>query len=245
MRAKIVLSVFFTVMVLAIQAQEYYIVTDEDGYTNIREKPTTNAKIIDKASKYELIFSANYFCGDDDFDFGKAPPNWIPVKKDYGAPVGYVYKTNICSLDSMPTLQNKYKNPKDIDTIICSNNTIEVCLIQKPFDFEAHKIEYLEIPWDDNKRLHIDGELPNGIIEKVTVDDREIKELVVSNNGMQYTLPIHHIKNYFNINGMNVSIGSEGELYISIGCGDGGEAYHIMLSVVNGKILFAKETNAC
>ncbi|MDR2918662.1 MAG: hypothetical protein LBV72_04770 [Tannerella sp.] len=249
MRTKILLSVFFTVMILAVQAQEYYIVTDQDGYTNIREKPTTNAKIIDKASKYELIFDADYFCGDEDFDFEKMSPNWIPVKKDYVAPVGYVYKKNICSLDSMPMLR-KHINRGESDTIICANDTLQVRLILKPFDFDAHKIEYLEVTWDDDKRLHIDGEIPKCLLvseftRETTVKHREIKELTVNNNGAQYTLPIRRIKSYFNVDGMTVFIGSEGELYISIGCGDGGEAYHIMLSVVNGKILFAKESDAC
>jgi len=42
----------------------YYIITDKDGYTNIREKPTTNSKIIDKVVKYEIFFENDYFCDD-------------------------------------------------------------------------------------------------------------------------------------------------------------------------------------
>lgn len=247
MKTKTILFVVFTVIAMATKAQDLYTVIDKDGYTNIREKPTTNSRIIDTAVKYELLFGANYFCGED-IDFSNVPPNWIPVMKNYGTPIGYVYHDNILPFDDMLFIQSK-QNPEDSDTLICSNDTLSVLLILKPFDLDQHTIEYVD-DFRGRNIPYIDGEFPKCMgkseyTKENCLDDREIKELMINIREKRYTLPIDVIKGYFNPCCLSVYFGTEGELYISISCGDGGDSYSIMLSVVNGKIVYSTPTEAC
>ena len=227
----------------------YYIITDKDGYTNLREKPTTNSKVIDKAVKYELLFEGNYFCDDlADLDYRQIPQNWIPVRKDADSPVGYVFMKNIQSFNDMNSLQSEFREVGGPDAIICSNGVLTVSLILKPFDIEKHKVERV----NNNGVVYttIDGEYPKGMskseyTKEACVDDREIKELIVNIPGRKYTLPVDAITNYFNPKWMTVYVGPEKELYIYIHCGTDGEPYSIMLSVVDGEIIFAKQTTSC
>ena len=248
MKIKTIAFVIFTVIAMAMQAQSLYTVIDKDGYTNIREKPTTNSRIIDTAVKYELLFSANYFCGED-IDFSNVPPNWIPVMKNYGTPIGYVYRDNILSFDDMSFIQSKHRNPQESDTLICSNDTLTTLLVLKPFDFDQHTIEYID-DFRGRSIPYIDGEYPKCMAKSEytkenCLDDREIKELIINIREKRYALPIDVIKGYFNPGGLTVYFGTEGELYISISCGDGGDSYSIMLSVVSGKIMYSTPTEAC
>ena len=74
---------------------------------------------------------------------------------------------------------------------------------------------------------------------------REIKELIINTPKKKYSLPVDVFKGYFNPGLMTVFIGPENELYISIQFGTDGEAYLVMLSVVDGKIIYFKNTDAC
>ena len=76
-----------------------------------------------------------------------------------------------------------------------------------------------------------------------------VESLTIIQNGKNKSLPIdNHIKNfpsYMWIPYMDVLIGPNGELYINIGSGDGGEVYSICLSVVDGVIRSAKSNERC
>ena len=232
-------------------SRQYYVITDKDGYTNIREKPTTNSKIIGKVVKYEVFFESDYFCGweaDGDIDLNTIPPNWAPVRKGAEHPVGYVYKANVMSFRDMESLQSNFREFGGPDTITSSTGKLEVSLILKPFDFENHKFELV------NKNgivyTSIDGEYPKGmLIYEFTKEScavvREIKELIINTPEKKYSLPVDVFKSYFNPTWMTVFTGPENELYISIQFGMDGEAYLVMLSVVNGEIIYFKETDDC
>ena len=231
------------ISVLSVSAQLYTTI-DKDGYTNIREKPTSNSKIADKVLRYEIFFSADYFC-EDEFDYSNLPPNWTAVKKSWGEPVGYIYTKNLRLIDSMPIL---YQSEKSwyADTVACANDTLSVLLILKPFDVDAHKIEY--VTGQDYEYIQtIDGQNPKGLYRRFgdsEAEDREIEKFILRINNKEYSLPIDNISCYYNPR-MAVFLGGEGDLYICVSAGDGGESYSITLSIVNGEIIHAKPSEAC
>ena len=228
---------------------QFYIIIDKDGYTNIREKPTTNSKIIDKVVKYEVLFEGDYFCDDlVDIDHEKIPQNWVPVRKDFRTPVGYVFKENVMSFRDMNYLPNGFWQVGGTDTIRCSNGALSVSLIVEPFDFEKHKFELVNM--NDVEYTAIDGEYPRGILgyeytKEALVDEREIKELIINTPEKKYSIPVNACKNYYTPRLMSVFVGPENELYISILFGMDGESFSMMLSVVNGEIVYAKDTDGC
>ena len=229
-------------------SNQFYIITDKDGYTNIREKPTTNSKIIDKVVKNEVFFENDYFCDDySDVDPNTVPPNWMPVKKDSSTPVGYVYKEYIMSFRDM-NYMSELRDTGESDTITCSNGALTVSLILKPFVYEKHK--FAIVSKNNIVYTSIDGEYPKGMhrleyTKEALVDDREIKALIINTPEKKYSLPIGVFKNFYNPNWMTVFVGPENELYISILCGNDGESFSLMLSVVNGKIIYVKDTSHC
>ena len=150
----------------------------------------------------------------------------------------------------MNLIESKYRNSEYPDTILCCNDTLKVYLILKPFDFDSHKIEYVNNPELNSLVINKDGEYPKGMMKleysrETCRGDREIKELVINIHKKRYTLPINVIKGYFNPHHMSVIMGSEGDMYIEIASGNDGEAYSIMLSVVNEKIVSSKPTEVC
>ncbi len=216
------------------QGEDYYsyIIDDTDGYLNIREKPTANSRIVGRIEKYELFFDARYFCFNDTLQFKHYPPNWIPVCKDMGPMVGYVYKPNALPLEMLPVLVGE----KDGNRLVCGNDKFRIILSLSDFDPKGHKIEDYHT---------VDGVFKKGFYgDKDGYSNKEISSLTLYQDGKKKSLPIDHIKDYFNP-GMAVYIGPAGELYIQISCGDGGEVYMICLSVVNGVIRYAKANEAC
>jgi len=134
---------------------------------------------------------------------------------------------------------------KNENKIVCSNDTLQVVLSLKPFDINAHKVTFDDR--DDSSLViwSVDGQYPCGML--VFDPDNlvmEIESLSIFQNGQKKSLSIDDIKHYFNPR-MSVHIGLNGELYIEIKCGDGGEYHSICLSVVSGVIRYAKSTESC
>ena len=245
------LLLFFTL--INVQSEDYYsyIINDPDGYLNIREKPTASSQIVDRIEQYEIFFDVRYFCGgDDEMPNNYYLSNWIPVCKEWGPLIGYVYKPNAIPIDSLPMLSWK-ENGRQIvngNQIVCDNDTLQIVLTLKPFDISTHKITLYDNGGDPPYIIEVDGQqYPYGLIYRNPNDAKdnwEIASLTIFQNGQKKSLSIDNIKKYFNPN-MLVYIGLNGDLYIHIWCGDGGEAYSICLSVVNGVICYAKSDERC
>lgn len=229
---------FLSFLLITFYVKAQYIITDKDGYLNIREKPTAKSAIIDKILKYELFEHAAHFCINDLEDFTNIPSGWIPVCKELGSPIGYVYTRNILSLEKLPLLRPVYNKTN----IVCTYDSLSIELMLKPFAADEHIIEYDEL---GNTLVSIDNQFPKGLYsEDFFSTSKEITGLRITCSSDSVDLTINDIKDYYNPR-MSVTIGPEGELYIHISCGDGGEVYQICLSVVNGEIKFVRDTSIC
>jgi len=221
-------------------AQEhFYIINDPDGYLNIREQPTVNSRIIDRIEQYEIFFDARYFVGNDELRHNNYPANWMPVRKKYNAPIGYVYSPNATPLDESMMLDrnsNPYSREWDsTEPIVCGNDTLQVALTLKPFDKNAHEVTYYSEDWIRT----VDGKIAYALFDSGNAWEAE--SLTVFQKGNRVSLPVDNFKNYYNPR-MLVYVGHHEDLYIHIFCGDASENHSICLSVVDGVILYTKDT---
>ena len=239
----LILPVLLSVTLTNAQYPYLYIINDPDGYLNIREQPTVNSRVIDRIERYEIFFDARYFAGNDELYYNNYPSNWIPVCKEYNAPIGYVYKPNAIGLDEFRMLErnsNPYSRGWDsTKPIVCGNDTLQVVLTLKLFDKNAHEITYNAKNWIGT----VDGKIAYALFLFEDGNAWEAESLTIFQKGKKISLPIDNFKNYYNPL-MLVYVGLNDDLYICISCGDGGESYSICLSVVDGVIRYTKDTEA-
>lgn len=79
------------------------IINDKDGYTNVREAPSNEAKVIDKITDKEFF----YYVPNSNSDWWQ-----VSRKDDIKAIVGYLHKSRILKYSAMPT-EIKQKIAKD------------------------------------------------------------------------------------------------------------------------------------
>ena len=231
-----------TLFISPLSLMGQYVCYDRDGYANVRKGPGVQYEIVDKVSKYEVFYSSDWLRVDG--ESLNTSLTWIPFARSINDTIdGFVYKKNIRNLDDMPQLRGVFVN----DTLFsCSNDTISINLVVKDFDKNNHIIEDTIFNGDNEKYIKtIDGKYPIGLVFQRIDGDKiwgsEIKALYIERRNKRIYLPIDTIKSYFNPNGLCVWLGYENELYIYISVGDGGEAYGIYLSVVNGVIKYTLE----
>ncbi|MCC8173777.1 MAG: SH3 domain-containing protein [Odoribacter sp.] len=198
--------ILFILFIPSIVNAQGYIITDKDGYTNMREKPTAQSRIIDKILQYEVFLLAEDVCSNSDIDFSDTPPNWIAVTKTYNGEIGYVLKKNIQSLDELPTIwAERLDNPS---RLTASNDTVSVSLLLSPLEESEHDIVY----HDKEKKYiaTIDGRsfkcmFAGDGANKLTEKHMEITGLEVMYGDKTISLPIDdEIKSLYNPRNMIV-----------------------------------------
>ena len=253
---KTILTFFIFALSFSMFAQNNFdcsalIINPAIRYLNVRERPTVNSPIVDRVWRYEVFFhfcfftenSGNPLLRDDGY------PNWLLISFEDESVVGFVHKPHTISLRDLPKLDVQIENDSQI---VHGNDTIQVIVSLAPFDLNAHEITFEEYEWGKIITA-INGKPFFGMFTTVIENDRkdeminEIKKwnriitgLSIYQNGKKWEVPIDDVQNYFSPM-MSVRVGSFGELYIWITVGDGGEVFSIMLSVVNGQIVYVTD----
>lgn len=115
MTKSIILLILFTLFVGSIDAHEgdIFLVIDPDGYVNIREKPSSKAKILGQASSKDILGTLG--CNLDTFT-PISTPNWLPIGVDVDgtSQVGYVYKEKVQALYQCPRLKSDRDKKKEV-----------------------------------------------------------------------------------------------------------------------------------
>jgi len=211
-----------------------FIIIDKDGYTNIREKPDANSKIVGKINKYQLFFSIDGdFCGSGMF----ATDNWEPIESD-GNPNGYIYKKNILRIDSLPYLMQKENSNFTLSSdstaiIVIANDSIQITMRLQPFNKYNHSNSPYGGSSDDIKE-NIDYNIKT-----------EIKEIEIVCNGQKTILPKDKIYEYCDIGYMGAWVGFDGEIYFTMGGGSQAAWYGVWFSIVGGEIVYETMINNC
>lgn len=229
---KTYLRIILGILSFGANLQAQYITIDKDGYTNIRKQPNAQSGIVGKVYKYQVFYAAKDIpCSDGEFMDDSS--NWLQITTDMNTAAGYIYKKMVYPLDELPLLNNI---KEDENVFICRNDSIEVTLITQPFDRKAHKIKKIQIEEDYQMEV-IEGERAYGTDGWLPYN--EIKEISVKYKGKKLLLPRSKFKHFYDPRGMSVRVGSDNELYIMFGGGDGSGWYDVCLSVVNGDIVYS------
>jgi hypothetical protein len=223
---------------VAAQVGAPFIIIDKDGYTNIREEPNGQSKILGQAYKKQLLLA----CCEE----SSIISTWIAVRtlhrEEQAILVGYVYKQNLLLLSKLLHLCNVLKsdifhnpNPPSKFLLTCKNSVIMVTVELKHLTDERSYGGYLSskdyyngkevIGWPSE----IDWSWGGAACElnSITVEYKG-KKMVVSQENLKYY--------YVDVQSLDVFIGLEGEVYVGF-TGGYHASYDSWLVFDKGKLL--------
>jgi len=227
---------FISLLFAEVYQAQLCIINDKDGYTNLREKPYQNSKIIGKIVEHQASAIDSYV--QDEENISK---DWIAVKfpininKRSGftkfegeEKTGYIHKSRLVELESLPKFESKELNPHKVSH---QNKDVEIIIETQTFNKSKHQITQ-----SDKGFYIIDGEK---VFNYYGGDTTEIKNITVKSKNQTYNFPKTSVKNLMGIDAENsvVHSGNKGELYITINAGDGGDSYNIVFCVKDNKLI--------
>jgi hypothetical protein len=229
-------DLFFIILTfMSIEVSAYgpaYIIIDKDGYTNIREEPSIQSKIIGQVQKYQVFFSIEVCEGEEEIK------NWLRIISDI-TPDGYIYRKNILPINQLPVINGMY-NLKT-NTYVCSGNNLQVTMEMQIFDKNDYKTNIYD---NDIIAIHtIDGQVCYGV--DGWAPERTIKQMAINYKEKEIVLSKEIVGKYFDVNKIAVYIGLEDELYIHFSGGDGVAWYGVWFSIVNGNFVYNTIENLC
>lgn len=221
MKSQLLISIFLFSL-KSLFAQEFAIVNDNDGYTNVRSENNRNSQILDKLNNGHLICIMN------------PEGNWWNI--DYSTnnneiKVGYIYKDRFKIISEFKEIPIKKKYNREI---IFSNNHIEVKVLEKKFQKEKHTFEYVEkYP---NQLQKIDGKHFWGTDGNLPTTEYQGISIKINNSTLQ--LPKESFEDLFEPNLANTKVNynnNDDIIYISAMNSDGAGGYLVVWKVENGK----------
>lgn len=227
---------FISLLFTEVYQAQLCIINDKDGFTNVREKPHQNSKIIGKILENQA-FAIDSYVQDEE----NKSKDWIAVKFPINIDkksnflkfegdekTGYIHKSRLVELESLAKFEiTKVNSNKTIH----HQKEIEVVIETQAFETSEHQIKK-----SDKGFYNIDGEK---IFNYYGGDTTEIKNITVKAKNRTYNFPKTSVKNLMGIDAENsvVHSGNKGELYIVFNAGDGGDSYNIIFCVKDNKLI--------
>lgn len=227
---------FISLLFAEVYQAQLCIINDKDGYTNVREKPYQNSKIIGKIVEHQAFAIDSYVQDEEnrskDWIAVKFPIN-IDKKSEFlkfegDEKTGYIHKSRLVELESFPKFESKELNPNKVSH---QKKDVEIIIETQIFNKAKHKITH-----SDKGFYDIDGEK---VFNYYGGDTTEIKNITVKSKNKTYNFPKTSFKNLMGIDVKNsvVYSGKKGELYIIFNAGDGGDSYNIIFCVKDNKLI--------
>ena len=204
---QICMACLFLTSVEAHAYDDVYVITDKDGYTNVREKPDARSGILGKVYKHQIFFSLVGYCENELPETEK----WEPII--VGSIEGYIYKRNRISVFKLPEITGKgdyalSSNGKE-SIVTGENDSIKLIVLLEPFDYESY----------DRETYFAYGGTSDALEENLVHKSikNQIKELKIIYKNKSIILPRERIKEYCDVVHVSVYIGYSEELYLNIG----------------------------
>lgn len=227
---------FISLLFAEVYQAQLCIINDKDGFTNVREKPYQNSKIIGKIVEHQA-FAIDSYVQDEE----NKSKEWIAVKfpinidkkSDFlkfegDEKTGYIHKSRLVELESLSKFGTTEVNS---NKTIHHQKEIEVVIETQAFKKSEHQIKQSEKGF-----YNIDGEK---VFNYYGGDTTEIKNITVKSKNQTYNFPKTSVKNLMGIEVTNsvVYSGNKGEFYIVFNAGDGGDSYNIIFCVKDNKLI--------
>jgi len=244
----------FVVFSLLSNAQENFaVIKDKDGYSNVREG-NLNSKIVGKIEQYQPFFHEIY--GFNRFEeYIKAEYTNMTfvlyyefIKKDgydflqndlEKVGEGYIHNSRIQKVEKLPSLKTKLLTNS---ILVLFNDSIVVTFDTGQFDKKQHTYTYGE--HGENGKYSdvdlVDGKKAWGTF--YNYPRNEIKSIKISYNNSTFELPKNSFEDIYEPNIENdftkVHIGKDGELYITMHNSDGAATYDVIWVIVDKKVKY-------
>ena len=208
---------------------------DDDQFTNIRQSPSFNSKIIGKIIEGQVFAISAYKQEENptsDWFAISFPKTSNSSEKEYlkfdgEENTGYVHKSRLVKLENLKKLKITEINK---NKVLHKEKDFQVSIETQIFKKSEHKI----IRKKDGNYL-IDGEKSYPYYGGNTT---EIKSITLKNKNSTYTFPKKSFKNYFMIDAAYSTVykGTKEECYLAIDAGDGADGYSIVYCIKNNTI---------
>ncbi|WDF46520.1 hypothetical protein PQ459_16660 [Chryseobacterium sp. KACC 21268] len=227
---------FISLLFTEVYQAQLCIINDKDGFTNVREKPYQNSKIIGKIVENQAFAIDSYVQDEEnrskDWIALKFPVN-INKKSDFlkfegDEKTGYIHKSRLVELESLAKFETTEVNS---NKTIHHQKEIEVVIETQAFKKSEHQITQSDKGFyiiDDEKVFNYYGG-----------DTTEIKNITVKSKNKTYNFPESSFKNLMGIEVTNSVVynGKKSELYIVFNAGDGGDSYNIIFCLKDNKLI--------
>lgn len=212
---------------------QFAIVTDQDGFVNIREKPNAKSKITGKIKTSEIVYI---------FDKGDENPNWSIIdfyRTDGNLLTGYVYNSKIKKISSYEQIPSSNTNENGAEFNV---RNIKAVIRSEKFDYQSQKkffskTNYKGVEIEDRYKGQqiwgTDGSIPKSHYQSITfsVGNQIIK------------IPAKDFENLFNINIELTKCYFDAKtetLYLTAMNGDGAGSYEVLFIIRKGKYIGRK-----
>lgn len=212
---------FLLILILFIQPAfaQFAIVTDADGYTNIRKEPG-KSKITTKLKAGTVVYG-----------LFETENKWrmVDYSLDEQTKSGYIYTDKLAYIDDFPSIPMTKNNA---NMVVLSDGKITVTITKGKFEPKKHKLEfYDQDKWltkiDGRKFWGTDGGIP----------EWEYKSVEILNNGKKIIIPAEDLKAIYqpSLNNTVVNYDQKNEtLYIHSANSDGAGAYDVLWVIKKG-----------
>lgn len=232
------LILFFFVTIC--KAQTLAIVSDPDGYVNIRKGESLNSKIINKVYNNDIVLIE---------DIDTKSGNWLKVAypsliNDYRAKEieisneaddgGYIYANRLIPIEKLPHIAvSPATRQLSNNNLTIKNDSITLFISTRKFQIKNHRIEKDK----DGYVFKIDNKLPFGIDGNMPhVEITSIKLII---NQQNISIPKDTFNDLYepNLENMNVSFDKKGNIFLHMLASDGAGYYDVVWVFSNGKLV--------
>lgn len=210
------------------------IIKDKDGYTNVRELPTSKSKVIDKVYDFEVFWA---YDGNGDLKF-EVPKNWkhiiygfeLTKEIDFDIKLGFMHESRVQYLSDFEKLNTTIIGKKAVK-LSNDSNSMQVKIEKEEFDESKHKVEYK----GDLHILHIDGRAIWGSLD---TPDNAITSIKTTVQGKTVNIPKSAFSDLYEPNFYTTEVyidTATNTQYIQMLNSSGGIRYYVVWVIHNGE----------
>ena len=223
-----VLSIVGIMPGVAGDPDEFCVVQDSDGYTNVRAKPSLASKVIAKVDHGQIVW---IFSG-----AVTKWPNVIFVDKEGEERAGFIHASRVKPLTDFESITGTVSEAEQTEVI--EKGDLKVKIQIEPFQLEGRELTYKEFSDDERYLIEIDGKEYWGT--DGAMPREQYRKITIQQGGKTITLPDAALSNLFNPGlypgNTKVFINSEeGAIYITSFNSDGAGGYVVAFVIQNGE----------
>ncbi|MDU1891742.1 MAG: hypothetical protein E6767_13725 [Dysgonomonas sp.] len=236
------IALFF---LLSVSADAQYVISDKDGYTNVRERPDVNSPIIGRILNDQLFYNAYDVC---EFDMKDASGNdieetekWLPVLIRQHPLVGYIYKKNVRQISLCPAITPHRTGAM---TALFDDNNLKITItlqsiIDSEFVIRKNSHSHTLRVGQHKPYFSYDG---NTVIKEMLIEwknqKRKISEVYFYDLFLYENL-LENLDSFGNGEWSPIQLrkGDHNTYYLLIHGGDGSESYSVTFIIKDGRII--------